>query len=132
MRAILSLRANIISSRSSAVFFRFWGNMPIPSSLYDFFQRRIPRFPAKNVSCLCRIGDEFRRVAGAPRRFVNRDSASTNALHRGNYFANGVTVARAKINPSILVTLEHVPESCSVRLGQVDRKSTRLNSSHLV
>src|SRR2546430_38332 len=34
-------------------------------------------------------------------------------------FANGVTVARAKINPSILVTLEHVPESCSVRLGQV-------------
>src|SRR5438552_5593705 len=93
--------------------------MPIPSSLYDFFQRGIARLPAKNLSCLRRIRDEFRRVAGAPLRFVNRDSASTNALHRGNYFANGVTAAHAKINGSILVTLEHVPEGCNVRLGQV-------------
>src|SRR5260221_1627904 len=119
MRAILSARRNFISSRGRAVFFRSWGNMPIPSSLYDFFQRRIPRLPAKNLSCLRRIGDEFRRVARPPLRFLNRDSASTNALHCGNYFANGVTAARAKINGSILVTLEHVPESCKVRLGQV-------------
>ena len=93
--------------------------MPIPSSLYDAFQRGIPRLPAKNVSCLGRIGDEFRRVAGAPLRFVNRDSVCSNALHRGNYFANGVTAARAKINGSVLVTFEHVPKSCNVRLGQV-------------
>src|SRR5438552_873 len=119
MTAILSARGYIIASRSSAVFFRFWGNMPIPSSLYDFFQRGIPRLPAKNLSCLRRIGDELRRVAGAPLRFVNRDSASTNALHRGNYFANGVAAARAKINRTILVTLQHVPESCNVSLSQV-------------
>src|SRR5260370_31569607 len=93
--------------------------MPMASRLYHAFHRRSPRLPDKYVSCLGRIGDEFRWVAGAPLRFFNRDSPPTHVLDRGDHLANGMATARAKINRSILVTLEHVPEGCNVRLGQV-------------
>src|SRR6266704_2712283 len=79
----------------------------------------MPRLPAKKLPGFRRIGDEFRGVAGAPRRFVNRDSSSTHALNRANHLANGMTLPCAKINGGILLALEHVPEGRNVRLGQI-------------
>ena len=82
--------------------------VPIPSSLCDVFQGGMPRLPAKKLPGFRRIGDQFRRVAGAPLRFFNRNSASTHAFDGSNYLANGVATSCAEINSSIPVALEHV------------------------
>ena len=75
--------------------------------------------PAEEIFGFVRIGDEFRRVAGAPLHFSDWDSASTHAFDGRNHLANGMTTPRAKVNGSILVAPKHVPEARNVRLGQV-------------
>src|SRR6266699_3537034 len=119
MGARVSNQANVMSSQVNAAQCGSSRNVPIPSSLYDVFQRGMPWLPAKKLPGFGRIGDEFRRIAGAPLYFLNRNSASTHALDCGNHLANGMTLSRAKINGSILVALEHVPEGSNVRLGQI-------------
>src|SRR5256885_6538064 len=106
-------------SRVNAARCGFPRNMPIPSSLYDALQRGIPRLPAEEIFGFVRIGDEFRRVAGAPLHFSDWHSASTHVFDSRNHLANGMTTPRAKVNGSILVALKHVPEGRNVRLGQV-------------
>src|SRR6266699_1046264 len=119
MGARLSNQANVMSSQVNAAQCGSSRNVPIPSSLYDVFQGGMPRLPAKKLPGFCRIGDEFRRVAGAPLHFLNRDSAPTHVLDCGDHLANGMPTSRAKINGSILVALEHVPKGRHVRLGQI-------------
>src|SRR5712672_822813 len=77
------------------------------------------RPPAKKLASFRGIGDEFRRVASAPRRLMNRDSASAHAFYGRNYLANGVPTSCAEINSRVFVALEHVSQGCNVGLGQV-------------
>src|SRR5438128_48914 len=119
MRTRFSKQANVLLRWVNAAKGGFSRNVPIPSSLYDAFQRGIPRPPAEELFGSRRVGDEFGRVAGATLRFVNRDSASTRSLDRRNHLANGMTTSRAKVNCRVLLAPEHVPEGCNMRLGQV-------------
>src|SRR5437879_124992 len=109
MGANLSRQTDALSSRVNAAQCGFSRNVPIPSSLYDVFQRGMSRPPAKKLPSFRWIGDEFRGVASTPRRFMNRNTASTHPFDGCNYLANGVTTSRAQVNGGILLALEHVP-----------------------
>src|SRR5207244_2549504 len=93
--------------------------VPTPGSLNNHVERGASRLPPQELTGVCRVGDQNRRVSRSLARFSDWNLRPGYTFHSRNDLTYRVTFSTAQIERDACPGTEHGLERQDVSLGQV-------------